>query len=219
MEIHDSYKKKFKEAFPKQTIHAIRAAFDLGYESVDNLYRNTSIANFLSETLIGIDIRADILRASLACSFKTFCYKGILPYIFNTPENTARNSHHIRLDSIYGIEHALYLARVEYPQEIPRSTLYRPQYDDIELSLFDTNSSIRSRVDTFTATYGDGGKHSFQYGNIGILGTKSWLYCEPLEVGVYRYTTDQENKDILVSLDEDLEKILQKGDKNNGGTK
>ena len=180
MEIHDSYKKKFKEAFPKQTIHAIRAAFDLGYESVDNLYRNTSIANFLSETLIGIDIRADILRASLACSFKKFCDKGILFYKFNTPENTARNSHHIR---------------------------------------FDTNSSIRSRVDTFTATYGDGGKHSFQYGNIGILGTKSWLYCEPLEVGVYRYTTDQENKDILVSLDEELEKILQKGDKNNGGTK
>lgn len=218
MDFTDYFQQQFRNRFKTQRIHAIRAMVDSAYENADKLYHGSLDDNLFCATLIGKDIWADVLRASIACAGKVFCKKGILPYRFATPENLARNIHHVRFDAVDDA-YSLYLARVEYPQENPHSALYRPKYNDIRISLFDNNDKPEKRVDTFTATYGDGGDHVFKYGNIGILGENSWLYHESLDSGAYQYTTKQDNDDMLVEFDETFKKFLEKDDESGGGKK
>lgn len=213
----ESIQHQFKQAFPPERIHAVRAVIDLAYESADALYKYQppdGRYNFLRATDVGKGIWADLLRASIAYTAKVFCEKGILPYTFETQLNCARNSHHIRLcnEGIY-----LYFARTQYRKDIPKKALYRG-IDLIHSSLFDEKSDIK-KIRIFAATYGDGGEHEFRYGCVGIPGEKNWIYYEPLKVGLYQYPTRQEKNEILVQLDEKFKEQLRKDKKNNGGTK
>lgn len=211
----DSIQQRFKQAFPTERIHAIRALIDFAYESADALYQcqpNEGMYNLLQETKVGKGIWADILRASIACAAKMFCKKGVLPYIFKTPMNCARNCHHVKLcdENIQ-----LYFARTQYQKDMPRKALYRAS-DMFQQNLFYETFDIR-KISTFAATYGDGGDHVFQYGRIGIPGEKAWIYSEPLKAGAYRYPTKQEKTEILVQLNEEFRKQLRRDEKNNGG--
>lgn len=210
----DSIQQQFEREFPPERIHAVRALIDLAYESADTLYRyqpNDGI-NLLRATNMGKEIWADILRASIAYSAKIFCEKGILPYTFETQMNCAHNCHHLRL---YNKDGRLYFARTQYNRDIPRKALYRVS-DIIQTRLFDEEASIK-KIETYAATYGDGGEHEFRYGRIGIPGEKDWIHSKPLEVGGYQYPTKKEENEILVQLDETYKELLRRDEKNNGG--
>ena len=205
------------QQFPPERIHAVRALVDLAYENADTLYKyqpNDGIYNLLRATNVGKGIWADILRASIACSARMFCEKGILPYIFETQMNCARNCHHVRL---YSEDVCLYFARTQYNKDIPQKALYRAS-DLVQTRLFDEESDIK-KIATYAATYGDGGEHVFRYGCIGIPGEKGWIHSEPLKAGVYQYPTKKEKDEILIQLDENFKELLRRDEKNNGGIK
>lgn len=211
--IYEYIQKQFSNEFSKSTIHAIRAMFDFGYEQADYMYNVDNNNNCLISTDIGKDIWADILRAGIAASAKFFCKKGILPFEFYTKLNSSQNSHHIEL---HHSDKILYVARIDYASCIPTKALYRPTYNDIQENLFYPSNQNFNEINVFVATYGDNGKHYFQYGNIGILGENSWLLSSPLERGAYR-ASKSEQDDVLVSINEEFKKSLEK-DENNGGT-
>ena len=207
---------QFEQQFPPERIHAVRALVDLAYENADTLYKyqpNDGIYNLLRATNVGKGIWADILRASIACSARMFCEKGILPYIFETQMNCARNCH-VRL---YSEDVCLYFARTQYNKDIPQKALYRAS-DLVQTRLFDEESDIK-KIATYAATYGDGGEHVFRYGCIGIPGEKGWIHSEPLKAGVYQYPTKKEKDEILIQLDENFKELLRRDEKNNGGIK
>ena len=213
----EDIQQQFEHQFPSERIHAVRALVDLAYESADALYRyqpNNGIYNLLRATNVGKGIWADILRASIACSARTFCEKGILPYVFETQMNCARNCHHVRL---YNEEVQLYFARTQYHKDIPKKALYRAS-DIVQIRLFDEESTIK-KIETYAATYGDGGDHEFQYGRIGVPGETGWIHSESLKVGAYRYSTKKEKDEILVQLDESFKELLRRDEKNHGGIK
>jgi len=215
MIVRDSIQQQFKQAFPEERIHAVRALVDLAYESADALYQyqpNEGMYNLLRETKVGKGIWADVLRAGIACAAKMFCKKGILPYVFETPMNCARNCHHVKLCDG---DVQLYFARTQYQKDIPRKALYRAS-DIFQQNLFDKTFEI-GKISTFAATYGDGGDHVFRYGCIGVPGEKAWIYSEPLKTGAYQYPTKQEKTEILVQLNEEFRKGLRRDEKNNGG--
>ena len=208
---------QFEQQFPPERIHAVRALVDLAYENADTLYKyqpNDGIYNLLRARNVGKGIWADILRASIACSARMFCEKGILPYIFETQMNCARNCHHVRL---YSEDVCLYFARTQYNKDIPQKALYRAS-DLVQTRLFDEESDIK-KIATYAATYGDGGEHVFRYGCIGIPGEKGWIHSEPLKAGVYQYPTKKEKDEILIQLDENFKELLRRDEKNNGGIK
>lgn len=213
----EGIQQQFEQEFPPERIHAVRALVDLAYENADTLYKyqpNDGIYNLLRATNVGKGIWADILRASIACSARMFCEKGILPYIFETQMNCARNCHHVRL---YSEDVCLYFARTQYNKDIPQKALYRVS-DLVQTRLFDEESDIK-KITTYAATYGDGGEHVFQYGCIGIPGEKGWIHSEPLKAGVYQYPTKKEKDEILIQLDENFKELLRRDEKNNGGIK
>lgn len=213
----DRIQQQFEQEFPMERIHAVRALVDLAYESADTLYKyqpNDGMYNLLRATNVGKGIWADILRAGIAYSARLFCEKDILPYIFETPMNCARNCHHVRL---YREDVCLYFARTQYNKDIPRKALYRAS-DLIQTRLFDEESDI-NKIKTYAVTYGDGGEHEFRYGRIGIPGEKNWIHSKPLKVGAYQYPTQKEKNEILVQLDENYKALLRRDEKNNGGIK
>ena len=203
----DNVRQQFEEFFKSKTIHAIRAMFDNGYENADLLYQREK-DSLLQLTKIGKEIWADVLRASMANSARIFCIKGILPFKFATKTNHAKNSSHVELTHDAGFK--LFLARVESPREVPHSALYRPNIDVVQMSLFD-DEPADTMVRTYTATYGDSGKHEFCFGNVGVAGKREWIVKRSLEQGPYRYTNNQEDDEMLISLTDSFEEMLKNG--------
>lgn len=211
---YEFFQKQFVKEFSNNDIHAIRAMLDLGYEKADYLYSLDQKNNCLIDTAIGKkDIWADILRAGIASAAKFFCKKGILLFEFQLKSNSCNNSRHIEL---YRDGKTLYFARTEYPDYIPPKALYRPTYNNIQENLFWAKPLAPKEINNFVATYGDNGEHAFQYGKVGILGEKSWLHSVPLVGGAYKMLSKSENEVVLVDLEENFVKFLEKDDINGG---
>ena len=201
---------QFKKLFHPRDIHAIRAMIDDGYEAVKELYALRITDNFLLDTHIGRhDIRAHLLRAAIASSAKKYCQKGVIGFSFSEEPNAAMNCRHIKLSKD---DSSLYLARVERHDEIPHKTLYRPVVGMVQGNLFEETDWNLGKINTYTATYGDGGEEYFRFGNIGILGESNWWYCEPLEPGAYKVFSKQEKGELLVELNDELLQKMKKSD-------
>lgn len=207
-------KKQFKKLFQSQDIHCLRAAIDSAYEAVEQLYTSQVMENFLLDTIIGQkDVRPHILRAAIASFTKKYCQKGYLEFLYTEESNKAKNCRHVRLEKD---NCSLYIARVEWPEEIPHKALYRPTIGDIEINLFEPTKWEPNKISTFTATYGDRGKNTFQFGNIGVLGSSNWWYCEPLDRGAYSVISDNDEEEVLVELNEEFLNMVKKRDENGG---
>lgn len=213
--VEEYYKQKFWRFFDEQDIHAIRAVIDEGYSLTEILY-SAKGAEFLKNTAIGTkDVRPHLLRAAIAYSAKFFQQKGALAFETRIRNNTSKNSRHIEL-----IRHGtrVYIARVLYPGSLPIEADYRTSSTNFNDNLFDPKP-IEDKDDkdiVYIATYGDGGKDKFCYGNLGIMGRKSWFYSEPLTPGIYRYVTKNEEEQLINDVTESFQKQLEKDDDNHG---
>lgn len=215
IDIYEYWKGKFWDNLKKRDIHAIRAVIDEGYLLTNEHYAMKD--SFLNETEIGLkDTRAHILRAAISASAKRFHKKGALDFEVRIISNSVRNSRHIELRRK---SKKIYIARINYHDSIPKEANYRPITPNFEDDLFEPKTFIDRDVDSFVATYGDAGKKEFQFGDIGIVGGKGWLYTEPLIRGMYTYTTKTEQDEMLVSLEESLAKELEGDEENAEGEK
>ena len=59
-------------------------------------------------------------------------------------------------------------------------------------------------------------KNTFQFGNIGVLGSSNWWYCEPLDRGAYSVISDNDEEEVLVELNEEFLNMVKKRDENGG---
>lgn len=162
---------------------------------------------WLESNPVAFGARPDILRAACSYAAKLWCDKGILPFKCDFLPNAIKNCYHVEM---LGDGVRLFVARVEAPYAIAPHSIFRRNACH-QITLFPDEQT--ELVNGFLATYGDGGKKEFQFGRIGMPGQKGWLDSISLDRGAYKFTSNQEHEDLLVSL---LDGVTKEGEKVEG---
>lgn len=186
---------------------------DEAYVMTNQLYSQSNV--FLSKNIIGLkDVWAPILRVAIVEAAKIYVKKGALAFELKIRPNEIKNCNHLEL---HRDAKTLYVARIESVYSLPRHAQYRPITPNFEDDLFVPRAFEDREIDVFVATYGDGGKHEFQFGDIGILGERTWLWAQPLIQGAYVYTSKTEKEEMLVDLADSVIREIGKDEKNAEG--